>query len=347
MPSVINEHTQYLDASGTPLANGKVYIGTRNLNPVSNTITIYSDRDLTTSISNPQTLDAAGRTTNKIWVPGRYSIQVDNSADVQQYQELDAGSEGETGVTKLTNVAGTNTITAEGTPTAVTSLTDAQTYVLVAANANTGAATLQIDLTSAKTIKKNHDQDLVAGDIEQDQVMSVVYNATDDVFELISSLGNPFVNQAPVVANHIRMGNMSIIDGASNISAFDVSANVTENTFETIGPTGSGATNIWAALDNVPSAARGIILGVEIRIFGGTTATGSAVYGAPNGVTAVVAGLELASYESDANADDTVFFQAICPCDSSQIFQLTYSDVSSGTPGTTDIEIEYQGFVVD
>ena len=191
MPSVIDEHTQFIDpATSKPLVSGKVYIGTRNLTPKTNTITIYSDRDLTTAITNPQVLDSSGRTTNKIWVPGRYSIQVDDSSDVQKYQELDAGEESQTGITQLTNVTGTNTISADGTPTAVTSLTDGQQYNFKAANANTGAVTLQIDLTAAKAIKKLFDDDLESGDIQQNQVVSVIYNSTADYFELVSNTSN-------------------------------------------------------------------------------------------------------------------------------------------------------------
>lgn len=187
MPSLIDEQTQFVDSAGAPIVNGSVYIGTRNQNPVTNAITIYSDRALTTAISNPQTTDANGRTTNKIWVPGRYSIRVDNSAGVQQYQELDAGEEESAGNTKLTNVQGTNTITAEGTPTAVISLTDAQTYIFRAANAPTGACTLQIDLTAAKSIKKKNNTDIQANDWAAGQYVTVVYDATDDVFEMTTA----------------------------------------------------------------------------------------------------------------------------------------------------------------
>lgn len=43
-------------------------------------------------------------------------------------------------------------------------------------------------------------------------------------------------------------------NGNPNVSdtGFSVTANITENTWESVGPTGSGADNIWTALDNVP-----------------------------------------------------------------------------------------------
>ncbi len=91
MPAVINEHTQFLDSDGAPIASGKLYIGTAGSDPKTNTITIYSDKALGTTLANPQTLDSSGRATNKIYVPGVYSIQVDDSTDVQKYQNLQAG----------------------------------------------------------------------------------------------------------------------------------------------------------------------------------------------------------------------------------------------------------------
>jgi hypothetical protein len=186
MPSLIDENQAFFGTDGLPLVSGKIYIGSQNQDPVSNAITIYSDRGLTTTLANPQTLDSYGRPTNKIWIPGKYSMRVDNSADVQQYQELDNGELAQTGISLLDNVQGTNTITAEGSPS-ITTLVDKQVYIFTAANAVTGAATLKIDTTAAKTIKKAHDQDVVADDIEADQVVAVAYNSTDDVFEMISS----------------------------------------------------------------------------------------------------------------------------------------------------------------
>jgi hypothetical protein len=52
---------------------------------------------------------------------------------------------------------------------------------------NTGAATIDIDGLGAKTIKKNHDRDLDADDIEVGQIVVLSYNVTDDTFEMVSN----------------------------------------------------------------------------------------------------------------------------------------------------------------
>ena len=95
MPSILDEHQPFIGLDGKPLVNGRIFIGLQNQDPEANPQTIYSDRALTVSIDNPQTLDAYGRSTNKIHVAGEYSIRVDDSAGTQIYQELDAGGEGE------------------------------------------------------------------------------------------------------------------------------------------------------------------------------------------------------------------------------------------------------------
>lgn len=416
MPSVINEHTQYLDSAGVPLASGSVYIGTQNLNPVTNTITIYSDRDLTTSISNPQTLDANGRTTNKIWVPGKYSIQVNDSDAVQQYQELDVGdSTSSGGVTLLDTVAGTNTITAQGAEAPITALSDTQQYNFKAANANTAAVTLQIDTTGAKAIKKFHDQDLASGDIQQDQIVAVIYNSTDDVFELVSSVatasfttisttGDATIggtanvaagllfdetadhSKTPAAAkgeiwlksdtpnrpqftddagtdfalvvgqaaptNHVRAGNKYLVNGDVSITGFQADAAITEDTFETIGPTGSGADNIIADMDDMPSTARiGIFLvGVGWTADANTNAAGIRLHAAAGDATVstpVTATTSIAQFNTDPNSNSHQgSFETVIevPLDSSQTFKFTWS----GTNQVVDsVFLYYRGFISD
>lgn len=101
MSVLLNEHKQWLDGN-LPIVNGKVFVGTQGNNPTTgypdapvNLITIYSDRELTTPITNPQPTDADGRTVNKIWIPGtEYSLVVWDSDGVQKYIELDVGFAG-------------------------------------------------------------------------------------------------------------------------------------------------------------------------------------------------------------------------------------------------------------
>lgn len=196
MAAVLDEHTQYVDTGGRPLVNGKLYIGDANADPVANPKTVYSDRALTVIAANPQTLDANGRTTNKLYISGKYSLQVDDSNDVQFYQNLDAGEAAlAVSLTGLTGVVGGDTITAQAVPT-LTAYEDLSQFIFTATQVNTGAVTLNIDGVGAKSVLKNHDEALVGGEIEADQVVIVIYNATDDVFEITNQNVAPQIQDA-------------------------------------------------------------------------------------------------------------------------------------------------------
>ena len=65
--------------------------------------------------------------------------------------------------------------------------TKGQSLRFEAQTANTGACTLNVDSFGAKTIKKHHDQDLVTGDIEAGQIVTVTYDGTN--FQMQSMLG--------------------------------------------------------------------------------------------------------------------------------------------------------------
>lgn len=185
MTAVINEATQYLNTNGKPFVGGSVFIGTVGLDPELNPITIYSDRELTTPIANPQTLDSYGRSANKIWIPGKYSIKIEDVDSVQVYQELDAGSVENVGNTVLTDVLGADTITANAVNT-ITSYVDGQTYIFTAAANNTGPATLNIDGLGAKAIQKNYTIALFADDLDATFEAVVVYNGDNDIFQFIN-----------------------------------------------------------------------------------------------------------------------------------------------------------------
>ena len=83
----------------------------------------------------------------------------------------------------LTGTAGTNTITASGSPT-VTALTAGQRFVLIPANTNTGATTLQINSTAATNIFWNNAA-LVGGEIRQNVPIEVMYDGTQ--YQLLAS----------------------------------------------------------------------------------------------------------------------------------------------------------------
>jgi len=220
MAAQINETTQYTDEStGELLNNGYIYIGSDGLDAKINPASIYSDRDLTVSLANPQRIGPDGRALNKIWVSGKYSMKVEDSANVQKLNDLSLGIDEVTSNTVLTNIQGTDAITADGSPT-ITSLVSNQVYIFTAANTNTGAMTLTIDLITTYPIKKQHDKAMVAGDVEADQAVALIWNSTDEVFELMT---NSALEPVDVATNQTIAGNKTFsgttaLTGPVNIS---------------------------------------------------------------------------------------------------------------------------------
>ncbi len=85
---------------------------------------------------------------------------------------------------------------------AITAYADGQEFRFKANTANTGAASLNVNTKGAITIKKNHDQDLATGDIEAGSICVVIYDATQVVFQLVSTGAiNPATAYEPASAD--------------------------------------------------------------------------------------------------------------------------------------------------
>ena len=139
-----------------------------------------------TSIPNynasPPSDDGAQTEANKIkWSTIKTKLGDPLNVFLGGYHEDQTGS--------LTSGGSSNAYTVTST-IVYTALADIALLVFKANHLNTGASTLSVDGLVAKAIVKNHDVALDSGDIEANQICAVVYNVTDDKFELISSTGN-------------------------------------------------------------------------------------------------------------------------------------------------------------
>jgi hypothetical protein len=84
----IDPNIQY-EEDGKPIVNGSAYFGVANQDPVLNPITIYSDRNVSVPITNPQPTDSQGRLINEVYVAvNQYSYQVNDSLGNQQSLQL-------------------------------------------------------------------------------------------------------------------------------------------------------------------------------------------------------------------------------------------------------------------
>lgn len=209
MSAVLVEHPQWEAITGVPIVSGSVYIGVQGLNPISNPKAIFSDRALQISIINPQLTGADGRTVNKIWTDGAFSIIVHNSLAVQVFQDLDAGGAEISGVQALINVAGVDTITAQGAITIAT-LIDKELYAFEATGNNTGSpVTLQIDSTPVTPVTSKGGLPLSQNAIVGGTLVYLGFNASIPRFELVSGADltqQVTENELALVA--LQIGNM-------------------------------------------------------------------------------------------------------------------------------------------
>jgi len=75
----------------------------------------------------------------------------------------------------------------------------------------------------------------------------------------------PLVAAPAQITDHIKAGNTQIVSGNDATQpAFDIDTNITINTWESIGPTGSGATNIWPEMDVIPAEATILLVDVQM-----------------------------------------------------------------------------------
>ncbi len=238
MTALITEHTQYVDDSGKPIVGGKLYIGLKGADPVATSpgVEIYADRELTIPTANPQILGADGRTTDKIWVDGEYSIQVNSVVglvETQEFQDLDAGQGVDASATlEATNVIGFNEI--EGTTAAALSTLSAnQQFVFTTVGQNTATVSLNIDGTGLRPVVKNRTKPILPGEFENDQVVIVAYNEEINSFEWVNQ-NNRVIDyyigsNVPAAATTdiwVIDGNTLTVTGTTGITSFGTAPSV-------------------------------------------------------------------------------------------------------------------------
>jgi hypothetical protein len=119
-----------------------------------------------------------------------------DSANLSQVQS--------TAVKLLASVSGADTITAVGSPN-VAAYVAGQMFYFVAAAANTGAVTINIDSLGAKSITRDGTTALAAGDIQSGEVCVIVYDGTQ--FQLVSGSSQ----SASIVTNNLTVTNDALI----------------------------------------------------------------------------------------------------------------------------------------
>jgi hypothetical protein len=213
--------------------------GTFNINtagqPVVTGTTITSTAfnlltaDLASGLTTALTKD--GQTTPTANIPmGTFKITGlgagSAATDAAQYGQLQAGA------TNIATVTGTDTLTGSLTP-AIAAYAAGNLFSFVAANTNTGAATINLNSLGAKSITKQGTTALAAGDILSGQVHLIEYDGTR--FQLLNpTILNGIVspsNGGTGVANNAAM----TVTGSGNFAYTRTLTATTNVTFPTTG----------------------------------------------------------------------------------------------------------------
>lgn len=169
--------------------------------------------------------------------------------------------------------------------------------------------------------------------------------AVDATFSGAVDMGDLADPPAAPVTDHDRAGYLQLHNVAGG--SINIPGSITENVWESVGPTGSGATNIWTELDDMPTTAGAILLSLDITVQcdGGGTG-GMDVYLRKNGTglgkNTKTHAASIASGGSTSGDIGTSVSEYIVAVDANGIFEINWDAIND----TTRLgNCAYRGFI--
>ena len=220
---------------------------------------------------------------------------------------------------QATDSGSANTYAIALTP-AVTAYVAGQVFHFKAANASSGASTLNVNALCAKNIKKKNDQDIAAGDIEQNAIVSVIYDGTS--FQMLSQLGTSAGSMSSFTLTGDSGSNQTVEDG---------------NTVDIAG--GTGIDTVVGSTDTVTVSVDSTIkkVGKETIWIPAVAMYGNTTNGAEAGQTELSNGPEIKTLDFDKDSDEFAQFAIAFPKswnEGTVTFQAFFTAASTNT-GTT------------
>lgn len=192
--------TFQINTAGQPVVTGTV---------ISSTAFNALTADLATGLSTCVTKDGQTNPTANLPMAGYKLTGLGSGSAATDSATLGQVQSGT--VSLIGSISGTDTITGSLSPS-LTAYATGQMFWFVAANANTGATTININSLGAKSITKNGTTALAASDIKSGQTVVIVYDGTQ--FQLVgSSLAG--ITTSTVTALGINAGD-SVTSGTNN-----------------------------------------------------------------------------------------------------------------------------------
>lgn len=180
-----------------------------------------------------------------------------------------------------------------------------------------------------------------------------VVTAAADATVLTSTIAelNKVDDSVAAVSGYVSGMRVFIRENGGSTTTFDVSTNVTESTFESVGPTGSLATNIWSAMDTITAGARIAIIRCEFYALGtesGTNILGQVFVRMTGDSTAASNSNRIQYIQKDNNnltevPEEGDIVEVYVPLDSSRRFDITWSCVNEAS---VNINIYLVGFIL-
>jgi hypothetical protein len=209
-------------------------------NPVTTGTTISSTwangtlSDIATALT--QSIAYDGQTTPVANLPmGTYAHTGVGNATVRTMYASAAQVEDGT-LNYLTSVSGTNTITATA-PVGMTGYVAGQVFRFIAAGANTGACTLNLNSIGAKSLVKTDGSALVSGDIASGAAVQVMYDGTN--FQLLSD-----ANGATETVTNLTVTGTLTANNDATIHGLKVGTGYSSDTASTVFGNGAGNSNV-------------------------------------------------------------------------------------------------------
>jgi len=238
-------------------------------------------------------------------------------------------------VAKLISITGTDTVLGTMSPT-LTAYAAGQLFYFVAAGANTGAVTLNVDGLGAKAITRDGSTALAAGDINSGEIVVVIYDGTR--FQMINaanSFGNTTINGTLTVTGNTGLqANVSVTSALSVGGTFAVTGAATlGSTLAVTGksdlPTVSTASaNAAVAVITDLSAANASITSANVGTAVVTTGTVTNLTATSASVASVNAGVALLTTATVTNLTATGASIASANLGNAVISALTLTGVS-------------------
>lgn len=203
-------------------------------------------------------------------------------------------------------------------------------------------ATKIIAGTSGNLIEQDAGGDLVDSGIDSANL--------DGLTGVVQTQIDGKADQVAVVADHTRCGSTQVTNGEQSQTSFNLFGTVTIATWESVGPTGSGADNIWTALDALPADAGSIICYVAHNMLATAAGNYQLIMYVTNGDDSTpLAGEDTLACQSDADSDGTVdffgqSFWVYIPLNSANVFKVYWNSSNTTTQNTT---LLYRGFMND